>query len=189
MELRSLFYDGILLYDYCAQNNISFKELESRFARMRKNKKVEKYSDEELVDYIINTFYKKQTGNACKYYINGMSLPEFASEHGVLSISLRSAVREGLKKDPSASTIELAELFIERCKNKVSYTYDGYPLSIACKKLNISNIDVLRAFYEEHPDRDNMTEEEKNAAIKEIVDTFIKAGIAKNKNKGLKYEI
>ena len=61
------------------------------------------------------------------------------------------------------------------------FTYENKPLTDACKDHNISREYVMIVFYEEYPDHDKMTDEEKDAAIKIIMDTFIASGITKRK--------
>ena len=97
MGLRNIMYKKMLVPEYCAKMGIPFEDVNARFNRMRNNKRASKLTDEELVDYIFRTFYNKPKGNTCKYYIGDMSLPEFAKENNMLSISLRCAIRKGLK--------------------------------------------------------------------------------------------
>ena len=148
MELRIMNYNGVLLPDFCAEKDIPFKELEDRFKRMRKNKKLNNYSDEDLVDYIIRTFYSRKTNCPFekKYFVGDTPLSEYARKNGVSPYSIKGAVHTGLKRDPNANVEELAMSFVDRNRNKFKYTYEGYPLSIACRKYGLSNADVLRIF-------------------------------------------
>lgn len=186
MGLRNMIYDGKKFPEFCAENNIPFNKFEERFNRMRKNKKLNEYSDEYLVDYIIRNFYSNKSAFGCKYYVGNTTLAEYARQNGMTSYSMRGAVRSGLVKDPTASVEELAKAFVERNKNKFKYSYENYPLSIACKKFNISNEVVLKVFHDNYPDMESMTHEEIDTAIRDIVDILRKE---KPKSKGLRYEI
>lgn len=190
MELKDMSYNGVLIPTFCAEKEIPFKEIEDRFKRMRKNKKLDKYTDEDLIEYIIKTFYSRKINCPFerKYFVGETPLSEFARKNGVSPYSIKGAVHRGLKKDTNANVEELARAFIERNKNKFMYTYEGYPLSIACRKFGLSNVGVLKIFHDNYPDSDNMTEEEINYAIKDIIDTLRETGIKKGKIKGLRYE-
>jgi len=193
MELRDMIYDGKLFPDFCVEKSIPFKEFESRFKRMRNNKKLNKYSDEYLVGYIIRNFYKdKQKANSpykCKYYVGELTATEYARKNGMIPGSVKGAIHSGLLKNPNAEVEELAISFVERNKDRIRYTYDNYPLIDICRKYKLSYANVLRIFYEEYPDRENMTKEEVSNAIKDIVDVLKQRSPKKKKMKGLKYEL
>lgn len=166
-------------------------EIEKRLNRMKKSKNGKKYSDEYLVDYILKTFYKTNGTNspfACKYFIDDKPSSEFARENGVLPYNINNAIHRGLKKDPNSSIEIIAKSYIERQKNKFTYTYNGYPLSIACKNVGLTNSEVLKLFHELYPNIDSMTKEEIDAGVKEAFD-FLKSRPKKNKTLGLRYEI
>lgn len=189
MELRSFMYKDMLVPEYCAKRDIPFREVDARYNRMRKNKKLDKFDDEYLVDYIFRTFYpdKPKTNSPynCKYFVDDVPVSEFAKQNKMTVFSVRGAIRRGLKKDPEVDTSRVAKEFVKRSKDKIIYTYDNYPLPIACKMFNLSNATVLRIFHEENPDSDKMTIKEINAAIKEIVDNMREANNNNNNNKSM----
>ena len=193
MELKNMIYGGKLFPDFCIEKNIPFKEFESRFKRMRNNKKLNNYSDEYLIDYIIRNFYKdKQKTNSpykCKYYVGELTATEYARKNGMIPGSVKGAIHSGLLKNPNAEVEELAISFVERNKERIRYTYENYPLTEACRKYHLSYTNIMMVFYEEYPNREKMTQEEANQAIKEIVDIFRFVGSRrKKKSKELKYE-
>ena len=184
MDLKKLIYKGEIFPIYCLNNGIPFDDFNERYVRMRKNKKLDKYSDEYLIEYIIRNFYSRKPTNSpykCKYFVGDSTASEFARQQGVLPSSVKGAIRSGLIKDPNASVAQIAIAFAERNKNKYMFTYENKPLTDACKDHNISREYVMIVFYEEYPDHDKMTDEEKDAAIKIIMDTFIASGITKRK--------
>ena len=185
MELRSFMYKDMLVPEYCVKRDIPFREVDARYNRMRKNKKLDKFDDEYLVDYIFRTFYpdKPKTNSPynCKYFVDDVPVSEFAKQNKMTVFSVRGAIRRGLKKDPEVDTSRVAKEFVKRSKDKIIYTYEN-------KMFNLSNATVLRIFHEENPDSDKMTIEEINAAIKEIVDNMREAN-NNNKSMVLKREI
>ena len=191
MGLRCLMYENLLVPDYCIKRGIPFKEVEGRFNRMRKNKKLDNLSDEYLIDYIFRTFYpdkpKTNLPYKCKYYVGDIPVSEYANQNNILVYSIRSAVRRSLRENSGADVTKIAIEYVKKNKNKYIFSYGDMPLTDACKKNNISRASVLNVFYDEYPNHDKMTNEEKDAAIKEIVDNILEA--KKTKSRVLKHEI
>lgn len=191
MDLRTYIYKEQIFPEYCVINKIPFDDVNERYERMRKNKRLNKYSDDYLIDYIIRTFYSKTTRpqHKSKYYVGDLTATEFAKQNGMLPSSVKGAIYSGLVKNPDASTDELAISFVKRNKDRNKYTYENYPLTYACRKYHLSYANIMKVFYEEYPNKDKMTQSEVDAAIKEIVDIFRYLGTRRNiKVKELKYE-
>ena len=203
MELREYEYNGKLIPDTCIERNTTYEEFEKRFNRMRNNKKLDIYSDEYLIDYIFRNFYpiKSRTNSpfASKYFVDDDPLAEYARKNGVLTISVRGAVQKGVRANPNADTTKIAKDFVERNRNKIIYRYDNYPLSIALRRLNINRSTIMNIFYDIYPNYKDMSQEEVDAAIKGLVDAYLKKKEkkeeaklkpkTKRKTKGLKYEL
>ena len=140
MELSKFIYDGKSIPDACVERNASFEEFEKRFKRMRKNKKLDIYPDEYLIDYIFRNFYSGKTRNnspfPSKYFVDDDPLADFARKNGVLPFSVRGSIQNAKKENPDLTEEEqtrIAKDFVERNKNKIEYRYDNYPLSIALR--------------------------------------------------------
>lgn len=175
MILKNAIYEEKTVLDYCRRYNIDFNDFQNRFNRMRKNEKAKKFSDEELIEYIFKNFYKtkKRQQSRRKYYINGKSVYEFAKDNRLIANSVRNAIINGLKANPDANIEEIAISFANNAKNRAKCEYIQYQLSMLCEEANISIDIVYKIFNEEYPNISDMTEEEINVAIKEIIDTLI----------------
>ena len=168
VELMDLIYDGVLLPKYCVDNNIPYNDIVKIYRRQRKNKKLDKKTDIELVENIINNiiYHRQNRVPESKYYVYGMSLSDYARMKNIHPTALRSAIKRGLLKDPNASLEKLADEFIDRLNNKTTYFYDGYPLLIFCKEHGLSSYDIMREYYTHYKNIDGLSKQE---AINEIV--------------------
>ena len=171
MEIRNIILNKMEEHGYSKDENMC-KSIQKRFGRMRPMKKSKCLSDEALVDYIIVSFYrKKNVSPNCKYFIGDKTITDYANDEGVSANGLRSAIYS--EKNKGIPVEKIGKDFVERA-NQRSIIPNG-PLLKECRKLGMTYAEIVGIFNDEYPDSENMTKEEKDAALAEIMTIMIEA--------------
>jgi hypothetical protein len=171
MEIIEIIYNKMEEHGYERDPQMN-KAIETRYNRMKKNKRGKAFTDEALVEYILRMFYqKKKPVMRCKYFIGDKTITDYANDEGVSANGLRSAIYSGRNKGIPVE--EIGKDFVERA-NQRSDIPNG-PLLKECRKLGMTYAQIVEIFNDEYPDSESMTEEEKDAALAEIMTTMIEA--------------
>ena len=72
MQESKYFYNGIPLSKYCKDNDINISTIRSRIWKKKQSKKYENYTEQEIVDMVIEAY-----GSAIKYMYKGISLRQY----------------------------------------------------------------------------------------------------------------
>ena len=76
MQESKYFYNGIPLSKYCKDNGINMSTIRTRIWEKRQSKKYGNYSEQEIVDTVIDTY-----GSAVKYMYKGVTLRPVSYTH------------------------------------------------------------------------------------------------------------
>lgn len=153
MCISDIWINGVNGYQYLLDKNIPVNDFDKRFKRMRSNtKKTGKMSDLKLFLYIEEHFYKpKKCGVKPVIYVGDDTLTEYAKKNRVIKQSLGRSIRKGQAKNPNADTKELADSFVIKSRNHITYTCDRRPLVVVCKELGICPETIRKTIKESYP--------------------------------------
>ena len=135
-------YNGMPLSEYCKNNNINKSIVYSRIYQMQNSKKYENYTDQEIVDLVMESACKRQ-----EYKYNGIPLPEYCKNNNINVGTVYARIQEkrNTKKYENCTDQEIVDLVIESiCKR---YKYNGKSLSEYCKNNNIKRTTIYNAIY------------------------------------------
>ncbi len=123
------YYNGIPLSRYCKDNGININTVKTRIWKKKHNKKYEKYTDQEIVDMVIDT-----SGTGIKYMYKGQTLRKYCLENDISPSTITQRIINLRKENPRLSNDELVVLAIEEFNNKnYKYFYKGIPLKEYCR--------------------------------------------------------
>lgn len=129
MQESRYFYDGIPLVEYCRDNDINVNAVRTRIWKLMHNKKYSEYSEQEIVDLVINGY-----GNAVKYMYHGVSLRQYCLDNGLNFGTIYSRINKLKKQDSTLSNEQLVVFAVEEFENQnYRYYYDGMPLVEYCR--------------------------------------------------------
>ena len=135
-------YNGISLSEYCKNNNINKSIVYSRIYQMQNSKKYENYTDQEIVDSVMESACKRQ-----EYKYNGIPLCEYCKNNNINISVVYARIQEkrNNKNYENYTDQEIVDLVIESiCKR---YKYNGKSLSEYCKNNNIKRTTIYNAIY------------------------------------------
>jgi hypothetical protein len=122
-HFKNTIYDGMTVEEYCNKNGILFESAFKIYFRQRNNEQLDDKADIQLVDYILKRLKKRNNAEAIKYYIDGLSVSEYACAHGYIPASLRNSIRAQLRENPEKTIAEAVKTFeknVEERKLKLS---------------------------------------------------------------------
>lgn len=152
MQETKYYYNGIPLTKYCSDNNINISTVRARIWKKRNNKKYDQYSDQEIVNMVIEAY-----GTYIKYMYKGMSLRKYCILNNLKFGTINSRIISLRKKYGSLTNDELVIMAIEDFhNNNYRFYYKGIPLVEYCLEHPEINYNTIRGFVnsekEKHPE-------------------------------------
>lgn len=142
MQKSKYFYNGIPLSEYCKDNNININTIRARIWKKKQSKKYEKYTEQEIVDMVIEAY-----GSAIKYMYRGISLRQYCLDNGINIGTINSRINNLRKQNEELSNDELVILAIEKFDNKnFRFFYKGLPLKEYCESHPEINYNTIRTY-------------------------------------------
>ena len=157
MQESKYFYNGIPLSQYCKENNINVDTIRARIWKKKKSKKYEQFSEQEIVDMVIEAY-----GSAVKYMYNGVSLRQYCLDNGLNSRTIQARIDSLKKQNSELTNDELVFLALNEFNNKnFKYFYKGMTLKEFCKLHPEIKYSTIRVYItEEKTKNPNLTDEE-----------------------------
>lgn len=142
MQESKYYYNGIPLSKYCKDNNINISTIRARICKKKQNKKYENYTEQEIVDMVIETY-----GSAIKYMYKGISLRQYCLDNGINIGTINSRINNLRKQNEELSNDELVILAMEEFDNKnFRFFYKGVPLKEYCESHPEINYNSIRTY-------------------------------------------
>ena len=142
MQESKYFYNGIPLSKYCKDNNINISTIRSRIWKKKKSKKYENYTEQEIVDMVIEAY-----GSTTEYMYNGISLRQYCLDNNINIGTIYSRINNLKKKNEKLSKDELVILAMEEFDNQnFRFFYNGIPLKEYCEKNPEINYNTIRTY-------------------------------------------
>lgn len=143
MAKSKYFYNGIPLSKYCKDNNINISTIRARIWKKQKSKKYENYTEQEIVDMVIETYDNGST----KYMYKGISLRQYCLDNGINIGTIYSRINDLRKKNENLSNDELVILAMEKFDNRnFRFFYKGIPLKEYCESHPEINYNSIRSY-------------------------------------------
>lgn len=142
MQESKYFYNGIPLSKYCKDNDINISTIRSRIWKKKQSKKYENYTEQEIVDMVIEAY-----GSAIKYMYKGISLRQYCLDNGINIGTINSRINNLRKQNEKLSNDELVILTMEEFDNKnFRFFYKGVPLKEYCESYPEINYNTIRTY-------------------------------------------
>ena len=142
MQESKYYYNGIPLSKYCKDNNINISTIRARICKKKQNKKYENYTEQEIVDMVIETY-----GSAIKYMYKGISLRQYCLDNGINIGTINSRINNLRKQNEKLSNDELVILAMEEFDNKnFRFFYKSVPLKEYCESHPEINYNTIRTY-------------------------------------------
>lgn len=142
MQESKYFYNGIPLSKYCKDNDINISTIRSRIWKKKQSKKYENYTEQEIVDMVIEAY-----GSAIKYMYKGISLRQYCLDNGINIGTINSRINNLRKQNVELSNDELVILAMEEFDNKnFRFFYKGVPLKEYCESYPEINYNTIRTY-------------------------------------------
>lgn len=142
MQESKYFYNGIPLSKYCKDNDINISTIRSRIWKKKQSKKYENYTEQEIVDMVIEAY-----GSAIKYMYKGISLRQYCLDNGINIGTINSRINNLRKQNEKLSNDELVILAMEEFDNKnFRFFYKGVPLKEYCESDPEINYNTIRTY-------------------------------------------
>ena len=142
MQESKYFYNGIPLSKYCKDNDINTSTIQSRIWKKKQSKKYENYTEQEIVDMVIEAY-----GSAIKYMYKGISLRQYCLDNGINIGTINSRINNLRKQNEKLSNDELVILAMEKFDNKnFRFFYKGVPLKEYCESYPEINYNTIRTY-------------------------------------------
>lgn len=142
MQESKYFYNGIPLSKYCKDNDINISTIRSRIWKKKQSKKYENYTEQEIVDMVIEVY-----GSAIKYMYKGISLRQYCLDNGINIGTINSRINNLRKQNEKLSNDELVILAMEEFDNKnFRFFYKGVPLKEYCESHPEINYNTIRTY-------------------------------------------
>ena len=127
-------YEGISLYEYCAQNHTNLFTIYSRMRKLKQESP--QISDEELIKEALT---RNLAEEQVIYFWNDKPLTKYCKEHPEVNITnIRNWVNKELRKNPHQSREKLINDYLNKINNKNRWFYLGIPLKTFCDNNDIS---------------------------------------------------
>ena len=163
MQESKYFYNGIPLSKYCKDNDINISTIRSRIWKKKQSKKYENYTEQEIVDMVIEAY-----GSAIKYMYKGISLRQYCLDNGINIGTINSRINNLRKQNEKLSNDELVILAMEEFDNKnFRFFYKGVPLKEYCESDPEINYNTIRTYINR--------EKEKNPGLsdEELIEQYL----------------
>ena len=142
MQESKYFYNGIPLSKYCKDNDINISTIRSRIWKKKQSKKYENYTEQEIVDMVIEAY-----GSAIKYMYKGISLRQYCLDNGINIGTINSRINNLRKQNEKLSNDELVILAMEEFDNKnFRFFYKSVPLKEYCERHTEINYNTIRTY-------------------------------------------
>lgn len=142
MQESKYFYNGIPLSKYCKDNDINISTIRSRIWKKKQSKKYENYTEQEIVDMVIEAY-----GSAIKYMYKGISLRQYCLDNGINIGTINSRINNLRKQNEKLSNDELVILAMEEFDNKnFRFFYKSVPLKEYCESHPEINYNTIRTY-------------------------------------------
>lgn len=142
MQESKYFYNGIPLSKYCKDNDINISTIRSRIWKKKQSKKYENYTEQEIVDMVIEAY-----GSAIKYMYKGISLRQYCLDNGINIETINSRINNLRKQNEKLSNDELVILAMEEFDNKnFRFFYKSVPLKEYCESHPEINYNTIRTY-------------------------------------------
>lgn len=142
MQESKYFYNGIPLSKYCKDNDINISTIRSRIWKKKQSKKYENYTEQEIVDMVIEAY-----GSAIKYMYKGIALRQYCLDNGINIGTINSRINNLRKQNEKLSNDELVILAMEEFDNKnFRFFYKGVPLKEYCESYPEINYNTIRTY-------------------------------------------
>lgn len=142
MQESKYFYNGIPLSKYCKDNDINISTIQSRIWKKKQSKKYENYTEQEIVDMVIEAY-----GSAIKYMYKGISLRQYCLDNGINIGTINSRINNLRKQNEKLSNDELVILAMEEFDNKnFRFFYKSVPLKEYCESHPEINYNTIRTY-------------------------------------------
>ena len=156
MQESKYFYKGIPLSKYCKDNNINVDTIRARIWKKKQSKKYENYTEQEIVDMVIETY-----GDAIKYMYKGISLRQYCLDNGIKVGTINSRINNLKKKNKNLSNDELVILAMEEFDNQnFRFFYDGIPLKEYCESHPEINYHSIKTYINREKERNPQLSDE-----------------------------
>lgn len=165
-------YKGIMLKQYCKQNDLSYYSVVS-FVKRRlvKNSTLN-------IDNLIDEGIKSINRYGIIYYYKGIPLRDYAEQNNLNVSSIRcSILRKQLKSDKTLQEI-IDECVESYQKFSIKYYYKGIPLVTYCNNIGLNYNTVIQKYLYEYAGNTDIDIDE---AIKQIVDYYLEYSSARTK--------
>lgn len=165
-------YNGILLTEYCKQNDICYTSVVS-FVK-RKLARGSKKNIDELIEEGIKTINRY----GIIYYYEGIPLKDYAKENDLNYSSLVGAIiKRGLNTDKPKQEI-VNECVLAYKKFSIKYIYNGVSLRQYCINIGLNYNTVINKYIRDYQDREDM---DFISAIDEIINYYTENPPARTK--------
>lgn len=142
MQESKYFYNGIPLSKYCKDNDINISTIRSRIWKKKQSKKYENYTEQEIVDMVIEAY-----GSAIKYMYKGIALRQYCLDNGINIGTINSRINNLRKQNVELSNDELVILAMEEFDNKnFRFFYKSVPLKEYCESHPEINYNTIRTY-------------------------------------------
>ena len=142
MQESKYFYNGIPLSKYCKDNDINISTIQSRIWKKKQSKKYENYTEQEIVDMVIEAY-----GSAIKYMYKGIALRQYCLDNGINIRTINSRINNLRKQNEELSNDELVILAMEEFDNKnFRFFYKSVPLKEYCESHPEINYNTIRTY-------------------------------------------
>ncbi len=142
MQESKYFYNGIPLSKYCKDNDINISTIRSRIWKKKQSKKYENYTEQEIVDMVIEVY-----GSAIKYMYKGIALRQYCLDNGINIRTINSRINNLRKQNEELSNDELVILAMEEFDNKnFRFFYKSVPLKEYCESHPEINYNTIRTY-------------------------------------------
>lgn len=142
MQESKYFYNGIPLSKYCKDNDINISTIRSRIWKKKQSKKYENYTEQEIVDMVIEAY-----GSTIKYMYKGIALRQYCLDNGINIGTINSRINNLRKQNVELSNDELVILAMEEFDNKnFRFFYKSVPLKEYCESHPEINYNTIRTY-------------------------------------------
>ena len=170
MKESKYYYNGIPLSVYCKENGINISTVRARIWKKRRNHKYDKYTDQEIIDMVINAY-----GTSIKYFYKNISLRKYCLENNLNFKTIYERVISLKKKYPELSNDKLCAIAIEDFhNNNYRFYYNGVSLIEYCRKHPEINYNTIRSYINRELSKNP------DLSINEIIENYIN-----KENKGI----
>lgn len=132
MRDEKYYYKGIPLSLYCNDNEINYNRMLSKIWKMKKTKKYDSFTEQEIVDIAIENYEQK---SYLKYSYKGMSLRQYCLQNNLNYQKIYVRVTNLQKRNPTMKIEDIIFSAIENFENRnYRFFYKGMTLVEYCKK-------------------------------------------------------